>query len=127
MTKLDRLITAIAYYEGWKPAGAGDTEKGSLSWNFHNPGALRKSPFEVANKQGFSVFNTDQEGMFALKWDIQQKAKGNTSTGLNADSTLRELIFVYAPPSDGNDSEKYLKEVLTMTGFSENMKLGDLV
>ena len=127
MTKLDRLIMAIASFEGWIPAGQAPNEIGSLSWRNHNPGNLRKSPFEIANKEGFSIFSTDQEGMFALKWDISQKAKGKTVTKLTGESTLRDLIFVYAPPVEGNEPEKYLEAVLTMTGFSETMKLREFI
>jgi len=73
------------------------------------------------------VFRTEQDGWAAFRWDIRQKAQGKTVTGLDGDSTLRELIFVWAPPQDGNNTEAYLSDVLRMTGFNENMRLSEFL
>jgi len=66
-------------------------------------------------------------GWFAFQWDIIQKAKGNTSTGLGPNSTLRDLIYKWAPPSDKNNTEAYLKNVIKMTGFPETLTLKELL
>lgn len=127
MLKLERLTLAMAEMEGWTTLAASPTSSGSHSYRSHNPGNLRASPFAVAVVDGFAVFQTDEDGFAALRWDIRQKAKGNTVTGLNGESTLRELINKWAPSSDGNDPASYLQNVCHMTGFLENMKLKELL
>lgn len=127
MFKVERLTYAMATIEGWHTVGSIENKQGSRSYRHNNPGNLRKSPFEIRNIDNFSVFKTTEEGFFAFKWDITQKAKGNTSTGLNGDSTLRDLIFKWAPKEDGNNPEEYLKQVIKMTGFAESMQLKELI
>lgn len=123
---VDKLLWAIGEHEGWFPPDKGMPKGGSRAYRNHNPGNLRKSPFSCGEEQGFAIFRNDLVGWNALQWDLMQKAKGNTSTGLNENSTLRDLIFVYAPPSDNNDSEAYLKDVLDKTGFNETITLGQI-
>ena len=125
--KLERLTLAIAEQEGWKTQLDNTENLGSKSYRFHNPGNLRKSPFAVGIIDGFAVFKTDQDGFAALRWDIRQKAIGNTVTGLNGDSTLANLIYIWAPKSDGNDPEAYLKSVEKNSGLDRNTKLRDIV
>lgn len=73
------------------------------------------------------MFNSDEEGLFALKYDLIKKARGETVTGLNSESTLRQLIYKYAPPGDNNNTERYLMEVINMTGLPETMPLKELL
>ena len=127
MFKLERLIYAIAEKEGWTPQNTFENKTATISYRNHNPGNLRSSPFESGKAGGFSVFKTDIDGFNALKWDITQKAKGNTVTKLNGESTIRDLIFVYAPPEDNNNSEQYLKDIIKMTGLEESTKLKTLI
>lgn len=124
--KVERLIYAIAKHEGWTPSGVGSTPGGSRAYRNHNPGNLRWSPFQVAEDGGFAVFRSDIVGLMALQWDLMQKARGNTVTGLNGKSTLRQLIFVYAPPGDNNNSEAYLQQVMKDTGFKATTTLGEI-
>ncbi len=127
MLKIEQLMVAMATHEGWKNSLADTVNKGSMSWRHHNPGNLRASPLAVGTQDGFAVFNTDMDGWAAFKFDLMQKAKGNTSSGLNGSSTLKDLIYKWAPPSDGNNTETYLTEVCAMTGFSTSMPLSKLV
>lgn len=124
--KVEKLMLAIAEYEGWYPPAKGLPAGGSRAYRNHNPGNLRKSPFSCGEIEGFAIFRNDFVGYMALHWDLMQKAHGNTSTKLNSESTIRELIFTYAPPSDANDSEKYLKFVLDKTNFKEDTKLKEI-
>lgn len=117
----------MAEVEGWAPLGKTSTPGGSASYRRHNPGNLRSSPFEIGKDGGFSIFKTDTEGFIALQWDIRQKATGNTSSGLTGESTLKQLIHIWAPTEDGNNPASYLKQVTFMTGFSESMKLKELL
>lgn len=127
MTKIDRLVSAMATFEGWIPVGPNPSDKGSLTYRFHNPCALRSSPFESHKRDGFAVFPTDMDGLWAAKWDIMQKARGNTVTGLTGESTLKELIEVWAPREAGNETDAYLQSVLTQTGFTATMKLSEFL
>lgn len=127
MFKLEHLALAIAEQEGWCPACDPKRQEGSLTWRHHNPGALRSSPFQVGTKNGFAVFRSDVEGWNALCWDLTQKAKGNTRTGLNGESTLRQLIHVWAPAADNNNPESYLAFVCSKTNFKPEMKLKEFL
>lgn len=127
MLKLERLAYAMAEHEGWGTQIDTPATSGTASFRNHNPGNLRASPFEVGKSFGFSIFRTDMDGFAALKWDIMQKAKGNTTTGLNGNSTLSDLIHVWAPSQDGNNPQSYLQDVLHMTGFIATMKLSELL
>lgn len=127
MLKLERLTLAMAEMEGWTPSTASPLPGGSRSYRNHNPLNLRQSPFAIGTLDGFAVFATDADGFAAARWDIRQKARGNTSTGLNGDSTLRALIKVWAPAEDGNDPASYLQHVCHMTGFREDMQLKELL
>lgn len=127
MLKLERLTLAMAEVEGWTPSDAAPTLSGSRSYRNHNPLNLRASPFAEGSNGGFAVFNTDMDGFAAARWDIRQKARGNTSSGLTGESTLRDLIKVWAPSEDGNDPASYLQHVCHMTGFLETMKLKEFL
>jgi len=62
----------------------------------------------------------------AFHWDLMQKAHGNTVTGLNGKSTLRELIYKWAPPNDNNDTEKYLQYVILKSELNANTTLNEI-
>lgn len=125
-SKIDRLIAAMVEHEGWAPPPAGPNQTGSRSYRHHNPGNLRASPFASAVVEGFAVFRSDDVGYMAMHWDILQKSRGNTSTGLNGNSTIRELLYKWAPPSDGNDAEAYVQSVVAKSGLPESTTLSEL-
>mgnify|MGYP005862859681 CR=1 FL=1 len=124
--KVDDLMRAIARHEGWHPVGSPDFIAGSRSFRHHNPGNLRKSPFEIFNIDNFSVFESDFIGYMALHWDLLQKSRGSTVTGLNGQSTLRELLFIWAPPSDNNDTEAYVRSVERSMGVPATTTLSEI-
>lgn len=115
--KIEKLMYAIAEHEGWHPPGPGVAEGGSRAYRNHNPGNLRSSPFAHSIEDNFAVFRNDFVGFMALHWDLMQKAKGNTVTGLNGQSTIRDLLYVWAPPSDNNDTEAYIASVEKYMGL----------
>lgn len=127
MLKLERLTLAMAEHEGWLIPNEQNCPNGSIAYRNNNPGNLRKSPFSVGTIGGFALFKTEADGWAAFRWDIRQKAIGNTSTGLNGNSTLRDLIHTWAPTEDGNDPNSYLHNVMQMTGFSADMKLAEFL
>jgi hypothetical protein len=127
MLKLERLIYAMAEHEGWEAPKSDKPLAASRSYRQHNPLNLRRSPLALATVGGFSVFNTDADGFNAAKWDIMQKALGNTSTGLNGNSTLAQLISVWAPVQDGNNPSAYVAHVCALTGFAADTKLKEFL
>jgi hypothetical protein len=124
--KIEALMLAMAEHEGWHPIGKNGFASGSRSYRNHNPGNLRASPFACGNDGGYAVFRSDMVGFMALHWDLMQKAKGNTSTGLGPKSTLRDLIHVWAPPSDGNNSDAYVQSVSKKSGISADATLEEI-
>jgi len=113
--------------EGWFPIGVPEFPAGSRSFRNHNPLNLRTSPFMYKQDDGFAVFKNDTEGLNAAIWDIGQKARGLSATGLTGLSTLKDLIDIWAPTSDGNDPNSYLTNVCLMTGFKPDMPLNALL
>ena len=124
--KVDALINAITEHEGWIPPANGDTNGGSRAYRNHNPGNLRSSPFAHSIVDNFAVFRNDFVGFMALHWDLLQKSKGNTVTGLTGQSTIRDLIYVWAPPSDNNDTEAYVASVARSMGVPANTTLAEV-
>lgn len=124
--KIEKLMIAMAEHEGWHPVGHPQSPQGSRSFRHHNPGNLRRSPFAYKIVDNFAVFKNDALGWIAFQWDLLQKAKGNTITKLGPKSTLRELIFTWAPPSDQNNSEAYLQAVVKNSGISEQTTLEEI-
>lgn len=122
----ERLMLAMAEFEGWEGPSEDNSKKGSLTYRHHNPGALRSSPFESDNVDGFSVFSNDSLGWLAFHWDLMQKAKGNTVTDLGPDSTVADLIYAWAPPKDNNDTVRYINFVIEKSGLKQNRKLKTL-
>lgn len=104
MSALEALADAIMQFEGWK--------MDSRSWRNRNPGNLR--PFatgQSSDSGGYRVFDSLDQGWVALKNDL--KAKFDGSHGLTANSTLLDLLNVYAPAGDANNPTEYTKFVCT--------------
>jgi hypothetical protein len=125
--KLGKLLLAICNYEGWETPNQKNGYKGSRSYRNNNPGNLRKSAFECDNIDNFSVFKSDFIGWNALQYDIMQKCKGKTVTKLTPNSTIADLITVWAPSSDGNHTRNYIDYIVKETGLAENTRIGTLI
>jgi len=126
MFKIERLMYAMAEHEGWMSSLRNLKGVASVAFRNNNPGNLRDSPFKIGIKDGFAVFNSENDGFSAFKWDILQKCKGKTVTGLNGESSLADFLRKWAPSADNNDENLYIERVTNMTGFSANIKLKDL-
>lgn len=126
--RLLSLATAISNHEGWGPDDLATLDKNeeTPSLRNNNPGNLTRSPFAIGNRGRFAYFYNEQVGFFALLWDLFQKCTGNTSTGLSGESTLEDLIKVYAPPSE-NNTEAYIKDIEETTHLNRKIKLVELV
>lgn len=116
-------MRAIARKEGWEPRGHAQYPEGTIAYRNNNPGNLRWSPFQFKEVGGYAVFRNEHVGWMALYWDLWKKSLGETSTGLKPESTLRDLIHVWAPKGDGNDPEKYLADVVAWTGIPADTSL----
>lgn len=116
MTRLESLCDAIKTYEGWYMF--------SRSWRNNNPGNLRWSKFQSGVSGGFASFHNFATGWLALWYDLWKKCNGQTSTGLNSEKTLYNLISVWAPAEDGNAVAPYAKFVAERVGCEINTKLG---
>lgn len=113
---MTRLAQLIATEEGF-------FKTGTVPSTHNNPGDLRHSPHSVhlANApNGIGIIDSDIDGWY----DLDRQLKIYSDRGLN----LRQMICGdpaigfggYAPSSDGNDSERYLKFVCTGLGFLPN-------
>ena len=119
MNKLDRFCEAIMHFEGWFP--------GSRSYRNCNPGNLRYSRYQERQQDGYAVFRNFEEGWKGLRWDVEAKAMGRTSTHLTGDSTIEEFFRVYAPADDDNKPLLYAKNVIARAGLPKTAKLRDVM
>ena len=118
----------MAEFEGWNYPGIPGPQKenGSASWNNHNPGNLRSSPFAIGTKNNFAVFVNDEIGFYALVWDLWKKARGETSTGLTPNSTIYDLIKVFSAEPE-NIVLNYALFIERRTALKMTAKIGDLL
>lgn len=104
MRGIEAVADAIMHYEGWFA--------GSRSNRNRNPGNLRDSRLKSGeDPQGYAVFSTLAMGYTALVTDLESKFQGHTSTGLTPDSSLLDLMEVYAPSADRNNPSRYAESV----------------
>lgn len=101
MTGLEALHDAIQHREGWYP--------GSRANRNRNPGNLRDSAAvaHTSDMGGYCVFATVVLGSYALLEELRDKATGNNKHGIGPDSTLDDLMNVYAPAADRNQPHPY--------------------
>jgi len=118
-----KVAQAIKQFEGWNPT--------NKSWRNKNPGNLRSSAFaETKDEDGYAVFATYEQGMYALCQDLLLKSGGKTSTKLTSTSTLLELMEVYAPADDNNDPRDYaifIVDHLGLVGFDLDTQIWRLL
>ena len=107
----------------YRVARAIETFEGNIQ---NNPGNLRYSRFGETAMNGFALFDNYHTGFLALLYDLRAKARGQTRTGLGPDSTLEELMHIYAPPSE-NDTLGYLRFLESKTDLPAATRLGELL
>ena len=99
--KLKQMAQAIQDFEGYFP--------GSRAWRNKNPGNLRLSKFQAGTRDGFSYFNSYEEGLAALIFDLKKKCLGQTRTSLRPNSTILDFCNIWAPSWDMNNPVIYAK------------------
>ena len=126
--KIVILTNAMLEFEGWHPGGISGGQAGipSVSYRNHNPGNLRYSIFQVGECDGFAFFYDDNTGLFAMRYDIIRKCQGKTITSLTGESTLVDLIYIYSTAKD-DALNNYVEFVCGRTGFTPDMKIGELI
>ncbi|EEI2469884.1 LysM peptidoglycan-binding domain-containing protein, partial [Salmonella enterica] len=104
---------------------------GTIPWRLQNPGdvrpnksnaseylqPLRLAIADTASGQ-FSMFGSEEDG-----WETKKKL---LRSSLYRDCTVSDMAKVYAPKEDGNDPERYAKEVLAESGVSPSLTMGDM-
>lgn len=94
--------------------------KTSLCFRLNNPGCLRDGASnwkgKTGSEKGFVRFSTMEYGIRASLINLR-----NTyfNKGLN---TISKIMYKYAPPSE-NNTEKYIADLETWTGFNRNRVL----
>lgn len=111
MTPVEALADAVMQFEGWRA--------GSRSWRNRNPGNLRPySSNQPVDGQNYRVFESLSDGFLALTEDLEAKFAG--SHGLTHNSTLLDLLNVYAPAGDANNPSEYTQFVCLWTSKALN-------
>ena len=80
---------------------------GNIRWNPKIKGVVGKS----AN--GFAIFSSKYAGLAAM----ENLLKGYIKKGFN---TIEKILNRYAPPSDNNNTEKYIQFVSQRSGIARN-------
>lgn len=102
--------------------GATIPETSRIASVHNNPGNLKFAGQQGA-EQGepaaggghWAKFKTVEDGVAALRSQIERDAKAGLS--------VREFVTKYAPPTDGNDTEAYIKQMAAALGAQEGDKL----
>ena len=98
MLPIEALADGMMQFEGW--------HRDSRSWRNRNPGNLR--PFlstQPQDGENYRVFESLADGFKALREDLAAKLAGSHDPTL--DSTLLDLLNVYAPAGDKNNPSAY--------------------
>jgi hypothetical protein len=112
---VDALASAITLQEGGP---------GSLNYRNNNPGNLRfvGQTGAVLGEGGFARWSTWDEGVYALKAQINLDATRGTDAAGHPTTTVGELIASWAPASE-NDTAGYIAAVEQHTGLRSSDSL----
>ena len=110
---------------------------GKIPDDLSNPGNIRPGGLADSLASGFVntpsgkflIFDSPEAGFKALQQDIGAKLAGNSpairrSLGRDA-KTLREVLSVYAPPSE-NDTDQYVLDIASFLGVSPDIGVEEL-
>lgn len=99
---------------------------GSLGWLFNNPGNLR--PKGSASYPGQIGVGDTKHGKLCIfaSVDVGRAEQCALLRRKYNHMSLRNAIYTYAPPTDNNQTERYLSFVRERTGFSDSAVLRDL-
>jgi hypothetical protein len=100
MNGLDATALGIAWREG-------PLRPPNRSFRNLNPGNIRNPSWPTKDMQGYDIYPDFFSGYEALFDDLQAKFTGRNSHGLGQNSTLLDLMKIYAPAEDSNDPNSY--------------------
>lgn len=105
MDFLFKICSAITVSEGFYTPG-------SIAQRNNNPGNLRSAPWlkTYSLSDGFWKATSLQEGIAGLYHQI--------ALDVSRGSSLKQLIYKYAPPSDHNATDKYIVGVAKLVGIN---------
>lgn len=117
--KLPNGDIGVEYYDadGNKVATYSGGEK---PWRNNNPGNLKGGAGAIGyDERGFAIFPDMETGLKA-KADLLRQDKRYK------DLTIKDMVPVYAPPSDKNDVPGYTKDIGNFSGLDVNRRLDGL-
>ena len=92
-----------------------------------NPGNVKGSNYlgQVGkDEKNHAIFATKEAGVAGIVDRLyrynQDKVKGDDLSGLK---TIRQIMYKYAPPSDGNNTEQYIAEISRKLGIDANQQI----
>lgn len=91
----------------------------TLGYRKNNPGNLRTTSIKWDGKcepddSGYETFKTPQHGIRAAAMNIRTAVKKHGA------DTIEKLLYRWADPKDGNDTEAYIRNVTSATGWDRN-------
>lgn len=89
---------------------------GPIGLRNNNPGNLRTGPVGVDGNRAFGKYATPLEGLTAMARNLQHYAR----QGIN---TVSAIINKWAPKSDHNDTEAYIRDVARQVGVAADQQL----
>lgn len=101
---------------------------GNANWRMNNPGNLRPTDWTMSQPGVVGVADAGSSGQFAVfatKAD-GLRAKENLLFGGNtpyANLSIRDAMYRYAPETDNNDTEAYIKSIVNAVGLPDQTKL----
>jgi hypothetical protein len=101
---------------------------GTLSWRCNNPGNFVYpnswpgviGKFEVTGKDGitrnYAIFESYDAGFSALKGRVERSQT----------LSIKSFVHGYAPESDGNDEDAYVKDIIRNTSFTAESTIAEV-
>ena len=108
------------------------SQAGIRGFRNNNPGNLNYAGQRGAKRENgngrFASFNTPEEGLAAMGRQLDLHFKGTSTIaksryGGKSMDTIEKIISAWAPPEDGNNTEKYIADVSKSLGIGKNQKL----
>lgn len=114
MNGLDAVALAIAWREG-------PLRPPNRSFRNLNPGNIRSQKVSTHDTGGYNVYPDFISGYQDLLADIAAKfTDGKNAHGLGQNSTLLDLMNVYAPAADANNPTSYANFIASWVGLALN-------
>lgn len=103
---------------------------GNLNWRFNNPGNLKPSqdPSRQPGRIGVGLVHNPSANRFAIFSSIKAgaTAKRMLLRSKYKNSTISEMMSVYAPKEDHNDPVAYSNFIISQSGVSPTSKISEL-